>query len=214
MAISESDNRIQFPPTEVDFADVVGITGLFHDEFPTAGQQPRYDWMRSVLIGLLSNQSSKDPPTQKRTGTIWFNRTKGIFMYWTGTDWVSVANAISVMEDSDGNVFTLLEWFVEAQAKLNAVQPKITFSGSAVADDVTKIPVPQAVQDEIETIASLVRPLVYIKGLLVDPRNSRFSAGCPSTVELLGGVNLDNGDRFTVIIEAFNLEITQEVVAS
>ena len=56
------DNRLQFPPTLIDFVNVVGETGQAHDNFPEPGQA-RYDWMRMAIIGLLSLQSSALPPT-------------------------------------------------------------------------------------------------------------------------------------------------------
>ena len=212
MSISEHDNRIQLPPTEVDFDDVVGITGQAHDDFPAAGQA-RYDTMRSYLIGLLSCQSSEDPPTQYRTGTLWFNRDKRAYYVWDGVNWTSLASFIAVQETS-GDITSLADWSTAAQVKLDTVQPQITFSGRSVVDSSTTIPVPNAVQTAIADIFELLSPIVYINGLLIDPRSSRFSVGCPTSILLLNDVNLDIGDRFTVIIERFDMAVSDDIIVS
>ena len=67
------DNRLQFPPTRIDFDTQVGITGQAHDLFPGPNQQPRFDWLLCWFIALLANQSSFDEPTQYREGTLWFD---------------------------------------------------------------------------------------------------------------------------------------------
>lgn len=206
------DHRIAFPPTEVDF-DKVGTTGQAHDNFPEPGQA-RYDWMRLVIIGLLSHQSSEDPPTQFRVGTIWYNTTKKAFFLFDGTSWVSLAEAISVMESSDGSILSLADWFTQAQDKLNNIQPRLAFSGSSVNDNVTEIPIPSSIQDTLEDIAEFVHPLVYINGELVDPRSTSFNAGCPTKILLVNDVNIDKNDRFTVIIESFEQIHPDDVVAS
>ena len=207
-----NDNRIQFPPTEVDFDGVVGTTGQDHDTFPAPGQPPRFDWMRSVIIGLLANQSSDDPPTQYRVGTLWFNRTKQALFIWDGSAFVSVASHIAMMESTDGTILSLADWFLLVQDKLESIQPRITFSGYCLANNAQIIPVPEAVRDEIEYVYELLHPLVYINGMLVDPRLTSFSVGCPTSVVLRDPANLSKDDRFTVIVERFDLEHTDDVV--
>lgn len=235
MSIPESDNRIQFPPTLIDFENQVGLTGQAHDDYPAPGQQPRYDWLRCYLLALLSLQSSTEPPTQFRTGTLWFDRERGIIKIWNGTAWVSISDVIEVSAVTSTSPLTLTEWYNQAQEKLLSIQPRITFSGVSSADGVTKIPVPDSVQALISGIVSLLRPIVFIRpkrevragdecathtvtllennSILVDPRESKFSEGCPNYIELLGGDVLNTGDKFTVIIERFDLFVTETVVA-
>lgn len=211
MSIPEIDNRIRIQPTEVNFDDTVGITGQAHDNFPDKGQQPRYDWMRSFLIGLLSNQSSASEPLEFRTGSLWFKRgTDNIFKVWDGDNWVDIANHIALSTDGD-QVLTLAKWFDDIRTKVDAIQPRFSFSGNATSDNITSIPIPVEIQGQITDINSL-RPFVYINGLLVDPRNSNFNAGCPTSVELSGGVDIDDGDSFTVVIEKVDIFITDEIV--
>lgn len=209
MAISENDNRIQLPPTKVDFDDVVGTTGQAHDTFPDAGQQPRYDWMRMFLIGLLSLQSSEEPPTQYRTGTLWFNRSVNAIYVWDGSAWVSLAQFILVSEDVN-----LLQWYEDAQPKLNAVQPQMTFSGTCqTSGGVTRIRIPTTVYEAlVPDVFKLVRPLVYINGILVDPRLTEFATGCPTEILLLGGLTLQRHDQFSVIITRFDVFDSDTVV--
>jgi hypothetical protein len=219
MAVPEKDNRIQLPPTLIDFDDQVGITGQDHDNFPAAGQQPRFDWMRIFCIGLLSCQSSNDPPTQYRIGTPWFNRVKNAYYIWSGTDWVSIASFISLMDitGSGGTTDTILslsEWFTQVQDILSSIKPRVTYSGHASLNGIISIPVPSTVQDLIKDIFTLLRPIVHINGLLIDPRLTPFSAGCPTNIELLGGVKLNKNDTFTVIIERYDLFLSDEVIAS
>jgi hypothetical protein len=218
MATSETDNRIQLPPTEIDFDNVVGITGQAHDEFPAAGQQPRYDTMRSFLIGLLSAQSSEDPPTQYRTGTIWYNRTKQAYYYWDGSSWESLASAIAVSEElsSTGEVtiLTLAQWFALAQTKLDSIQPRVVFGGHSVNNNVTSIPVPQSIQDRISGSEQYLRPFVYKNGVLIDPRLCSLPSACPTVVQLSGGAELDLNDNFTVVIQRVDLLVSDEVIAT
>lgn len=218
MAQPEHDNRIQLPPTPVDFDNVVGVTGQAHDTYPAAGQQPRFDWQRIFLIGLLSCQSSNDPPTQYRTGTVWFKRDKKAYYIWDGTAWTSIAAFIPLADlgigDSAGSVLSLSEWFAQVQAILSSIKPRSTFSGKSSANNITKIPVPQTVQDFIKDIFTLLSPVVHINGLLIDPRLTPFSAGCPKNIELLGGVKLKKNDTFTVFIERYDLFFVDDVIAS
>ena len=207
------DNRIIFPPTEIDFSG--NLTGQDHDTFPAPGQQPRFDWMRSAIQGILSHQSSKDPPTQFRTGTIWYNLTKKAFYIHNGSSWVSLSEAIAVIESSDGSIVSLADWFIAAQDKLDSIQPRFTFSGYSTVDNKTKIPVPADVQLLLNDIAEFLHPVVYINGAMVDPRNSRFnSVSCPTIIELLNGINIDEDQRFTVVIERFDFMSTSDVVLS
>ena len=205
MAISETDNRINFPPTLVDFDNVVGITGQPHDNIPAPGQQPRYDWARIYWLGLLANQSSFSPPNgvdgQYRTGTLWFNRNTLSFEVWNGTSWISISNAIQL--NSSGN-YSLQQFYNDTINNLKAITKKFTFSGITTSFTTTIIPVPTNISSVISADISIYFPLVYINGSLVDPRNCQIS-GPGTSINLLSGVVLNQNVRFTVIIDHFDV---------
>ena len=209
--IPDADDRIQLPPTLVDFDNVVGITGQAHDNYPAGSQQPRWDWMRSYLIGLLANQSSNDPPTQYRIGTIWYNRIKSAFEVWNGSAWISLADVI-VTAETTTTITTLTQSLTALEQKTLAIQPRMTFSGHCEGVNVSHIPIPSTVQTALTNIASLVRPLVYINGRLADPRSCAFDNSCPSQINLSGTVRLQVNDVFTVVIERFDVFLNNEVI--
>ena len=209
---SEFDNRIRFPPTEIDFVNDIGTTGQAHDNYPAPNQQPRFDWMRITLIGLLSQQSSENPPTQKRIGTPWFDRNNNTIKIWDGNNWGSLASFI-LLSESSNEILSLHDWFLDAQQKLDFVLPRLTFGGHIAKTGVTKIPVPTAISTKIDKIFERLRPLVFVNGSLLDPRRTSFS-GCPIFVEVDPSIILEHNDKFTVIIESFNEFVTEEVIAS
>src|SRR4051812_5941874 len=96
MSTTLPDNRIRFSPTKIDFTAEVGVTGQDHDSYPSAGSQARFDWMRMVIIGLLSNQSSFTEPSEKREGTLWFDLNNQELKIWDGSNWESIAKYIIV----------------------------------------------------------------------------------------------------------------------
>ncbi len=106
------DNRIRFPPTKIDFDDDVGVTGQEHDDYPAPGQ-PRFDWMRMYLIGLLSHQSGTIEPSERRVGTFWVdtNEDPAVIKMFDGVSWVDLSTSIYVEED-----LTLQEWYDAASA--------------------------------------------------------------------------------------------------
>ena len=91
------DNRIKFPATAIDFNEV-GVTGQDHDNYPAGSQQARYDWMRMVIIGLLSCQSSDAEPTQYRDGTWWFDLTTLSMKIRIGEAWEPAAKVLALAE--------------------------------------------------------------------------------------------------------------------
>lgn len=212
--MTDNDNRIQLPPGLIDFLNVIGITGQAHDNFPGPGQQPRYDWMRSFLIGLLSLQSSNDPPTQYRFGTLWCSKITKTINVWNGTAWVSLQEFIQIGTDSGGNTVTLAQHLQAITAQLESITPRMTFSGFSAANNVTTIPVPSQVQTALGSNPFGLVPVVYINGLLVDPRKSVFEPGCPAKISLLGGVKMSKNDRFTVVVERFDVAVVTDVVAA
>jgi hypothetical protein len=100
------------------------------------------------------------------------------------------------------------------EQKLLAILPRMTFSGYCTSANKTNIPIPSTVQTALTNIAASLRPTVYINGGLVDPRKCVFNSGCPSEIVLSGGVKLQIGDTFTVVIERFDTFITADVVVS
>lgn len=216
--VDEFDNRHRLPAPRIDFDDDVGTTGQDHDTHPEPGQA-RYDWMRMAIIALLSHQSADDFPTQFRTGTTQYRRDLLHYLYrkeLSGGDenWRPIAEAIALETDeTDGALSLSLQgWFDSVQPLLESLRPKFTWSGSSNSNNITAIPVPDPIEAELTAIVDDIRPLVWIDGLLVDPRNTRFSEA-PVVVELLSGVELNRGQRFTVITEKFSEFVVDEIVA-
>jgi hypothetical protein len=92
------DQRIQLPAPKIDFPTDVGVTGQDHDNYPAADTQPRFDWMRSYLIGLLCNQSSFDEPTQFRNGTLWYDLNELALKIRKDGEWVPAGDGILVAD--------------------------------------------------------------------------------------------------------------------
>lgn len=190
------DNRIQFPPTRIDFENDVGETGQSHDSYPDAGQQPRYDWMRMYLIGLLAHQSSTTVPDQYREGTIWFNLNDNTLKIYSNGVWVDISDAIKLDVDSDGDPITLSAFYTSIKTLLG-YKPTTSFSGSSSNNNVTTIPVPSALRS---SMGSGSRAFVWVNGLMLDPRLVSYSSqSSPSSLILDSSVALMNGDTFTVI---------------
>jgi len=208
--MSLPDNRMRFPAPLIDFVNDVGVTGQDHDNYPDAGQQPRYDWMRMTLISLLSLQSSYSQPTQYRIGTPWFDLNTNTLKIYNGTDFVPIAEVISTgLVDGSSSAVSLADWLTSADSILSQLTHKITFSGSA-SQDTAIIPIPESIRSYI---ADTARPIVYADGILIDPRNCKFNEGCISQIELLNGVELQQGQRFTVFIDSFGVFYTDDVIA-
>ncbi len=191
------DNRIRFPSSRIDFTVDVGETGQDHDAYPAAGGQARYDFMRLFLIGLLSQQSSFDEPSQFREGTPWFDLNTSTTKIRSGNAWVPLAEAIALTEpDTDGNVISLANWYTAVQDLLTGLAPEIVFSGVCNADNITTIEVPETLQSNL---AADSRVFMYINGLLVKPTSTALIGSPPTTIRL-SGLSLSSGDTFTAII--------------
>ena len=186
------DNRIRLQAPEIDFVNQVGVTGLSHDSYPSPGDQARYDHQRMYLIGLLSQQSSFDEPTERRDGTPWFDLNTLSLKIWSGSEWKLYSEVVTLAEDATGSTTTLKEWFDSVSSALAAFGQEITFSGSASADT-NVITVPSSLQSFL--YADSV-PYVYVNGLLRDPRNTKFDP--IPTIKLVN--NVKSGESFTVII--------------
>lgn len=187
------DNRIRLPSAKIDFTDV-GLSGQDHDNYPPPQGQARFDHMRMVIIGLLSQQSSLTEPSQYRDGTPWFDLNTFTLKIRVGDSWVSYADCVSVAEDATGEVTTLTEWYNSVSTALSSLTSEVIFSGTCNANSIALIDVPLSLQ---EYVLDDSRPIVYINGLLIDPRNTTFSSA--ATIRLTNTV-LDSGDTFTVFI--------------
>lgn len=192
------DNRVRLPSAKIDFATDVGVASQDHDNYPPPQGQARFDHMRMFLIGLLAQQSSYQEPTEYRDGTPWFDLNTLQLKIRRNAEWQSVAEAIVLEEDIDGNTTSLADWFAAVSASLGSLSPEIVFSGVAGADNQISITIPESLRVYLFTDS---RPFVYKNGLLLDPRNSRLDPGSnPTAVDLTGGDELDVGDTFTVMI--------------
>lgn len=190
------DNRVRFPAAKVDFETLVGLTGQEHDEYPKAGQQPRFDWMRLFLIGLLSQQSSYQEPTQFREGTPWFDLNDGVLKIRRNEAWVSVAEAIKLGVDSDGQPVMLQDVYDTIKTLLG-YKPTATFSGRSNTDGVTIIPIPQGLRS---AAGAGSRPFVWVDGIQIDPRHCEYVGGTSPVSIRLNGDEINRGQRFTVVL--------------
>jgi hypothetical protein len=191
------DNRIRFPAPRIDFNTDVGLTGQDHDDYPQPSGQARYDHLRLFLIGLLSQQSSFDEPSQFREGTPWFDLNTSTLKIRSGNAWVPLAQTISLTEpDTEGNVVSLADWYVAVQDLLAGLAPEIVFSGVCNADNITTVEVPETLRSNLAVNS---RVFMYINGLLVKPISTSLIGSPPTTIRL-SGLSLSNGDTFTVII--------------
>lgn len=192
------DNRIRFPAGLIDFDDDVGTTGQSHDGYPAPGQQPRFDWMRMMLIGLLANQSSFTEPTEYREGTTWFDLNNLTLKIRRDNAWVAIANVIELDQDQEGNPITLGDVYLTIKTLLGN-KPTATFSGTSNSNNKSLIPIPEPLQS---AGGAGSRPLVWINGIMVDPRNSEYlgSTTAPTSIRLVNNIVLDKSDRYTVLM--------------
>lgn len=141
------DNRMQFPPTLIDFEASVGTTGQAHDSYPSPGTPARFDWARIAIISLLANQSSFSPPTQYRQGTLWYNLNTGTLYIWQdnndGGAWESAANAIGLLPDG---TMSLQAWFNAINPVVNGILPILSFSGLCGNAGAASLPIPTGLQ--------------------------------------------------------------------
>ena len=193
------DNRIKLPVTKIDFNNV-GLTGQDHDNYPPAQGQARFDHMRLYLIGLLSQQSSHDEPTQKRDGTAWFDLYHlALKVYYNGS-WHPYSDAISIQTDI-GSV-TLTEWSESVSNSILGIQPDVVFFGECTASGVDQIPIPPVLQPQIFNNSRIFITVTSPTGdtSVVDPREVQLVGAPTPTTIVMTNNELDNQDRFTVVI--------------
>lgn len=209
--MSDLDNRIDLSQMPVDF-DKSGTTGGLHDNYPAPNTSARYDLMRAVLIGLLSNQSSNEEtdgqPNEKRIGTLWYKKQSKLLNIFDGEEFVNLANHIGVLFNNE--VKNLQEVIFNINASYKYVAPRLIWSGIFTIDSPSSIPIPQEYQgySNIKDIGVLI----YVDGLLIDPRSSVIISGNPSFIHL-SNINIKSGSKFTVIMEHIS-DIKQQDVVS
>jgi hypothetical protein len=187
------DNRLRFSSTLIDFTNDVGIASQDHDNYPPPQGQARFDHMRMVVIALLCQQASFDEPTEYRNGTPWFDLNTNTLKVRTADGWVNYSEVIPLgVPDTDGNYFTLSQWFDTTNAALSSLAQEIVFNGVSTADGVTDITIPESLQEFIFTDT---RVFLYLNGRLQDPRNIAIIG---VTTIRLSNISLSNGDEFTV----------------
>lgn len=193
------DHRIRFDASLIDFANDVGLSGQAHDNYPAPNQQARYDWMRMFLIGLLSCQSSTDPPAQYREGTPWFDLKDETLKIRRNGAWVSVAEAIKLADtDAPNDPFTLQDWYNEVQSAIRSLRSELFFQGTVTSINATLIPIPTSLQGFIQSNS---RPFVYVDGVLINPTTTSLQPGPNPTAINVPSGSLPQGSEFVVVIK-------------
>jgi len=208
----DDDNRILLQGPPISFPGKFGDTGQDHDNYPAPNTQARFDLMRSYLIGVLANQSSDETevPTEKRTGTLWF--IKNLALMALSPDGQSfdkvLANYIGV-DTGEDDPESLQDVLVKVLADLNFVGPRIIWSGFFTTDEINQIVVPEKFNGY--AAMSNMRALVYVDGILLDPRITEILVGNPTVIKINEGFDPQASQRYTVILEHVT-EIEQETI--
>lgn len=191
------DNRIRFDAPLIDFVNTVGVTGQAHDDYPMPDSQARFDHLRIFLIGLLSSQSSANPPTQYRDGTWWFDLNTNTIKIRSNDQWVNLSSAIKLDLNVDNSVLSLQDWYDSASSIIKSFQTDILFRYNITSSNISSLPIPSNLQNKI-TPGSIA--LVYVNGILLDPFVTTIEPELsPSLINL--PYQLTVGDLVTVIIK-------------
>jgi hypothetical protein len=216
---SAFDNRIRFSTSAIDFTNDVGLTQQQHDTYPSPNTQARYDWMRMYLIGLLSNQSSCDQPSQYRPGTMWYqmdcpNTGNGYYKaYDCLTDtFTDLSDYIKAFDSIDGNV-NLTSFINSTRISLGAItnatgalNVEIILYGNVTSVATNEIIVPAEMQS---MLGSDYVPFVYFQndaaktsavpfpGMTLIPADEVVLSPAYDKVTLLN-IFLTNGDKYMV----------------
>jgi len=192
------DYRIRFSTPRIDFTTDVGTEGQDIDSYPAPNSQARYDHMRMVILGLLTQQASELPPTQYRYGTTWFNLKGEYVNIFRNNNWTSLSNAIKLADTSDpADPFTLQDWYDEISDNLQSVGSEIFFHGNVTSTNASLIPIPTSLQAFLQ-IGS--RPFVFVNGSLINPATTPLQPGPSPTAVLVPSGSLPQGSTFTVSI--------------
>ncbi len=190
------DNRIRLSSVKIDFATEVGIASQDHDDYPPPQGQARFDHMRMFLIGLLSQQSSYDEPTEKRDGTPWFDLNTLALKIWYNGEWQSYSNAIQLSINGD-TIVTLQSWYESVVDSLASLAPELFFGGTCTISGVSDIPIPTTLQSQIYSDS---RAFVCVNGQTIDPREVQFIGSPNPTTLRLTTIELEANDNFAVTI--------------
>jgi len=190
------DNRMRFPASPIDFDKEVGITGQDHDEYPKAGTQPRFDWMRMAIISLLSQQSSYSEPVEFREGTAWFDLNDEILKIRKDDEWRPFAEVVGITEDG----YTLADF--HRDFKLLNLSPNVRWSGTASKTQ-SFITMPPAIISALHGKSDLTAS-VYINGKLVGPDRVSVHPGQVT----LKDTSLTVNDEFVVEIRNISIPAT------
>jgi hypothetical protein len=206
--MTDLDNRIRLDQSIVDFTKS-GTTGELHDEYPKPNTQARFDLMRTYLIGLLSNQSSDEDtdgePFEKRTGTLWYKKKSALLELFNGTEFEDLSKHIGITIDK--TKIPIESVILNILAALRYVAPRVIWCGRFDQNVTDIIQIPAAYQGY--AAMPNMHPLVYINGLLIDPRDTTIQAGSPFYIKMNDNFIPEVGQKYTVILEQVS-DITQE----
>jgi len=192
------DSRLRFPTSLLDFDAEVGLTGQGHESWPSAGAQPRWDWMLIWLISLLSNQASYETPTEYRDGSLWFDLNTLSLKIYSDSAWRGLADVIAISEgETSETTKSLTQYLEEIQPAVESITPSMTWSGTCTSESVTTLTVPSSLRSHV--VIGRSRPLIYKNGLLLDPRLCNFSS--ISFIDLTGDLTIEADDTYTVIVQ-------------
>lgn len=215
------DNRIRLDPTLVDFTPS-GTTGQAHDNYPAGNTQARYDWMRSFLIGLLSNQSGESEPIQKRLGTLWLKvtaasldsenntipETRFLKVYNPdNTEFINLAEYLGV--DVNGSDVSLQSLMASVLADVAMISPTTVWSGTIAVDNASQLPIPSSYQG-YAALANM-RAFVWIDGILLDPRITEIPEDTKTYIKIKDGYKTKRNQRFTVEMKRV-ISLNQETI--
>ena len=180
------NDTIRLPEQPVNFADV-GLVGKTHDLYAQPGSVARYDWMRSIILGLISNQASSDKPEEIRNGTIHYNFDE--FKFANANS--SISKYIKVVDTN------LYDWITNLGNKISKFTRKAMFSGESYINS-EFISIPEKLRISINPNN---RIYMYKNGLFVNPSLLSFNDGCPVCIILREEAKLNPGDKFTIVIK-------------
>lgn len=108
-----------------------------------------------------------------------------------------MADVISVAQPGETDSLTLSQFVREVQEVMPNLSPDIVFNGVSTGSGIASIPIPTELRSSIQ---SGFKPLVYINGILVDPRSTSLESPANPTSVKMTDTQLSINDRFTVII--------------
>ena len=211
--MSDGDNRIRLDETPVDFTKT-DTTGQNHDSYPDAEKKARYDQLRSYLIGLLSHQSSKSEPLEKRIGTTWYNKNKSLLEVFSESEEFEVAakHLGAIVGEEELSLQTVVD---QIFSTLAYVGPTIIWSGFFDSDASNIIPIPDNYQQYVTYPG--IHPFVYVGSLtesgqrLLEPRTTSIRKNDISYVHIGGNFTPVPEQTYTVIMQRVT-SLTHETI--